>query len=258
MKRTILTIAALATVAAMATACGGQPSASGPTTAPTTAPTTPAPPCNDASLTKVSFKNSVGGGLDGYVLGTGGTGIVLANQLDTDACTWRPYAKDLAGRGYRVLAFDFNSDQRSGYVDGSTDNGDVVAAAAFLRQNGAQKVLLIGASRGGTAVLVAAPAIQPPVAGVISLSGPKTLGAMDAFAAVGTFTVPVLFIAAALDSGFFEDAQLLYRAAPPAMAKLVTVEGRGHGEDFPLGSAASSARAMMAVDEFLAAHAPAA
>jgi hypothetical protein len=54
---------------------------------------------------------------------------------------------------------------------------------------------------------------------------------MDALAAVAKFTVPVLFIAASLDSGFFQDAQALYRATPPAVAKLVTVDGLAHGED---------------------------
>jgi pimeloyl-ACP methyl ester carboxylesterase len=206
----------------------------------------------------VSFTNSVGGQLDGYLLGTGATGIVLANEIQKDACDWRPYAKQLAGRGYRVLAFNFNSDRRSGYVQGSTDNDDVAAAVGLLRQRGAQKVVLLGASRGGTAVLVAATRIQPPVAGVISLSGPASISGMNASLAVPQLAVPVLYIAADLDRAFAADAQTLYNASPKSLAKLVVLEGVGHGVQFPLGEAASSVRAMMEVDAFLAANAPAA
>jgi pimeloyl-ACP methyl ester carboxylesterase len=208
--------------------------------------------------TAVSFTNSVGGQLDGYLLGTGATGIVVANEIQKDACDWRPYAKQLAGRGYRVLAFNFNSDRRSGYVQGSTDNDDVAAAVGLLRQRGAQKVVLLGASRGGTAVLVAATRIQPPVAGVISLSGPASISGMNASLAVPQLTVPVLYVVADLDRSFAADAQTLYNASPKALAKLVVLEGVGHGVQFPLGEAASSVRAMMEVDAFLAANAPAA
>lgn len=205
----------------------------------------------------VTFVNAVGGPLDGYLLGTGGTGIVLANEIQKDACSWQPYAKQLAGRGYRVLAFDFNSDRRSGYVQGSTDNDDVAAAVGLLRQRGAQKVVLLGASRGGTAVLVAATKIQPPVAGVISLSGPASISGMDASLAVPRLTVPVLYIVSDLDRSFAADAHTLYDATPPGSARLVVLDGVGHGVQFPLGEAASSVHAMTEVDAFLAANAPA-
>jgi pimeloyl-ACP methyl ester carboxylesterase len=259
MRRTILAIVSALTLAVSLSGCGGPTSVAGPTAAPTTTGS-PRPPCGDAAMagTAVTFANGVGGRVDGYLLGTGATGIVLANEIQKDACDWRPYAKQLAGRGYRVLAFNFNSDSRSGYVQGSTDNDDVAAAAGLLRQRGVQKVMLLGASRGGTAVLVAATTIQPPVAGVISLSGPASISGMNASLAVPQLTVPVLFIVADLDRGFAADAQTLYNASPKALAKLVVLEGVGHGMQFPLGEAASSVRAMMELDAFLAANAPAA
>ena len=259
MKRTIVAIASVMSLAVLLGGCGG----STPVAAPTAAPTTtqpPRPPCGDAAMagTAVTFPNSVGAQLDGYLLGSGSTGIVLANEIRKDKCSWQPYAKQLASRGYRVLAFDFNSDSRSGYVQGSTDNDDVVAAAGLLRQRGVQKLVLLGASRGGTAVLVAATKIQPALAGVISLSGPASISGMNASLAVPQLTVPVLYIVASLDRAFAADAQTLYNATPKALAKLVVLEGVGHGVQFPLGGAASSARALMEIDAFLAAHAPAA
>jgi dienelactone hydrolase len=204
----------------------------------------------------VTFGNDSGATLSGYLIGTGGTGVVLANQLQQDACSWGPYAKVLAERGYRVLAFDFNSDDSEGFVPGSTDHGDVAAAAAFVRQRGAQRVVLMGASRGGTAVLIAATKIQPAVAGVVSFSGPVSASGENALAAAPELTVPVLYVVSNLDQPFHDDAQSLFAATPPGLGKLVVLEGLGHGEQYPLQEASTSYRAMTAVDEFLAAYAP--
>jgi dienelactone hydrolase len=61
------------------------------------------------------------------------------------------------------------------------------------------RIILVGASMGGTASLVAAHGIVPTVAGVASLSGPANYAGMDALTTVKSLTVPVLFMAAAND-----------------------------------------------------------
>ncbi len=253
--RRVAAIATLVAGLAVLTGCNGtaQPPA------PATPSTTAGSPCRDASLRDkaVTFTNSLGGTLHGYVLGSGSTGVVLANELQMDACGWRVYAKQLADRGYRVLAFDFNSDDIAGFVQGSTNHGDVAAAADFLRQRGVDTVVLLGASRGGTAVLVAATKIEPLVAGVISLSGPVSVAGTNALAAVPNLTVPVLYVVSDLDRPFSGDAQTLFNATPASLGKLVVLEGLGHGQQYPLNAASTSYRAMTSVDEFLAAHAPA-
>jgi dienelactone hydrolase len=257
--RRLAAIAMVMAALVATTACTG-PAEPGtvPTTAPTTAATTEGPPCADPALagTGVSFTNNVGATLRGYLVGDGEAGIVLANQFEMKACSWSPYAKSLAERGYRVLAFDFSSDALSGPVPGATNDGDVVAAAEFLRRQGTERVVLLGASRGGTAVLVAATQIEPAVAGVISLSGPSSFRGMDALTAVASLTVPVLYIVSDRDTPCNTDAQALFDATPPALGKLVVLEGVGHGVQYPLNVATTSERAMLNVDEFLAAHAP--
>ena len=98
----------------------------------------------------VRFTNSAGTKLVGYELGRGPRGVVLAHQYGGDACQWAGYAPGLARRGYHVLAFDFHGNGLSAV--GSEENDvDVVAAAAKLRTLGAKKLVLIGASMGGTA-----------------------------------------------------------------------------------------------------------
>jgi pimeloyl-ACP methyl ester carboxylesterase len=59
--------------------------------------------------------------------------------------------------GYRALVFDFRGYNRL--------DDDVVAAVAELRRRGVTKVVLVGSSMGGTAVLLAATRIRPAVAG---------------------------------------------------------------------------------------------
>jgi dienelactone hydrolase len=90
--------------------------------------------------------------------------------------------------GYRVLVFDFHDQDRL--------DDDVIAAVGQLRRRDVARVVLVGSSMGGTAVLVAATRIRPPVAGVVSLSGPVVFGDLDARAAVGRLRVPALFVAA--------------------------------------------------------------
>ena len=53
-------------------------------------------------------------------------------------------------------------------------------AAAELRRRGADRLVLVGFSMGGTAAVEAAAEITPPVAGVISLSGPEEYQGADA------------------------------------------------------------------------------
>src|SRR5258706_5309871 len=133
----------------------------------------PTPTVNawDACPRWASQARSVSFGVDGahnllgMVIGTGKTGIVLAHQVDGTMCNWMPVAKKLADRGYRVLAFDFNGFGVSQTTTLGADE-DVVAAAAFLRSDGATSIVLMGASMGGTAVVAAGVEITPPVAGV--------------------------------------------------------------------------------------------
>jgi pimeloyl-ACP methyl ester carboxylesterase len=262
MRRALMATAGLAAVVALTSGCSaGSPTPPAATSAgAATTSAAPKPPCNDASLNghTVTFTNSLGGKLMGYLLGDGRTGIVLANETQHDACTWLPYAKNLADRGYRVLAFDFNGEHGTTFVQGSTEDGDVVAAAGLVRERGADKVVLLGASRGGAAVLVAATKVQPAVAAVLSLSGPASFNGMDALAAVPKLRAPVLYLVADEDDPFYRDARSLANATPTKLTTLFVIKGGGHGEQFVLDEVTTSGQAMAAIDDFLAKHVPAA
>jgi pimeloyl-ACP methyl ester carboxylesterase len=149
-------------------------------------------PCLRADERAASFRFPVGQGFDtvGVVLGRGRRGLVLGHQRGGDLCEWVPMARSYARLGYRALVFDFHDQDRL--------DDDVVAAVAELRRRGVARVVLVGSSMGGTAVLVAATRIRPAVAGVVSLSGPAVFGDLDARPAVARLRVPALFMAAHL------------------------------------------------------------
>jgi pimeloyl-ACP methyl ester carboxylesterase len=195
--------------------------------------------------------------LVGVVVGTGKKGVVLAHQYRGNRCQWGEYAHELAQAGYRALIFDFTG---SGLSTGSDANdAAVVAAAAYLRAQGVNTVVLIGASMGGTAVLAAAAQIAPPVAGVVSLSGPARFQGVDAAEAVKKLAVPVLYAVCVGDSGFAEDAQALADATRAGTdKKLLAAPGcSSHGvrlADRTGGPEATAVRA--AIHDFLTAHAP--
>ncbi|HEY7223575.1 MAG TPA: hypothetical protein VH561_08210 [Micromonosporaceae bacterium] len=219
--------------------------------APAPAPAAGAP-CDDRSLQPIAFTNPSGDTLTGYLAGTGSTGVLLANGVD--ACSWRAYVHQLTDRGYRVLAFDYAEQTGGRGLVGE----DVQAAAAYFRTVGAQGLVLIGASRGGAAVLAVASSIVPPVTAVVSLSGPAVYPGADAIAGVSTLSVPVLFVVGSQDTEFTGSAQMLYDATPGTQKKLVVIEGSAaHGQDLPLGGNSNS-EANTAIFTFLDTYAKAA
>jgi pimeloyl-ACP methyl ester carboxylesterase len=181
--------------------------------------------------------------------------VVLAHQYRSNLCQWIPYARRLAAKGYLAFVFDFRNNGRSqivGYAKSQRLGGDVAGATKYLRAHGAKKVFLVGASMGGTAVLVAGANIRPPVDGVVSLSGPSSFDGADAGSAVPRLRVPVLYLAAADDTGggFASDARALYAATPSADKTIEILPGSDHGValvDHP-------GKARKLVETFLAGH----
>lgn len=211
----------------------------------------------EADAQRANFPGTGGQPLLGYTIGTGSVGVVLANQAANDACSWLLYASDLAKRGYRVLAFDFNGEGDSAASDGSGGD-DVAAAAKYLRsQKGVSGIVLIGASRGGTAVLVAATTLQPPPKAVISLSAPAAFNRDDAGSVVAMLAVPTLFVAAEDDTNFAVDARSMYERTPPTLAALKIVPGSSHGQSLVIPALEGADQALAAINGLLSTKAPA-
>jgi alpha-beta hydrolase superfamily lysophospholipase len=175
--------------------------------------------------------------LIGLDLGVGLRAVVLAHQGGGGApgnlCAWMPYARHLVARGYRVFVFDHRGRGSSG-VAPKLDNYhrvdiDVVAAVGILRARGVKSVILGGASLGGDAVLAAATRIRPAVQGVMTFGAPTSYVRVDGLAAVRQLDVPLLFVSAADDASFADDARQLYDAARSTDKQLAIFPGAEHG-----------------------------
>lgn len=110
---------------------------------------------------------------------------------------------------------------------------------------------LAGSSLGGSAALVAATNISPPVASVVSLSAPAHFRRQDALGVAPRLRLPVLYVASQDEPvGIADDARALHEATASTDKRLEIVPGTRHG--LRILEASSSARAL--VEKFLRAH----
>jgi uncharacterized protein len=157
--------------------------------------------------------------LSGRLFGRGSTTVVLAHQIDDDQTDWFDFAGELRSAGYEALTFNFRgvcssspiSACSKGVVDPNESWSDVVGAVLFVRTRGAKSVILVGASLGGEAVIVAASKLGTDVQGVVSVSASEGLvGLLDldvAHRTVAAIRAPKLFMAGEGDRGFADAAR---------------------------------------------------
>ncbi len=158
----------------LASCSDGEPSS------PPAARTSPTAASERADYEAVRFQAEDGVELVGRLWGEGDVGVILAHGFSQGQAQdgWPPFPAVLAERGYLALTFNFRGFCDSegcpeGVMELENNWRDAMAAAAFLRQRGAKKIFLIGASMGGLAVLRAARTPGVDVAGVVSLATPQ-------------------------------------------------------------------------------------
>lgn len=193
---------------------------------------TKVPPGSEA----VSFDSADGVRLEGRLFGEGSVGVVLSHMRPSDQTSWWSFAEDLADEGYLVLTYDFRGycpGAVGGCSGGEQDLGeiwrDVVGAVGFVRSRGAQRVVLIGASMGGTASLMAAAQGGVSVDVIVTLSAPAAFEGMNLTADLLTRVIAAkLFIAGTGDGSAAEDAQSLYAMSPPPKrVEILTTDDHG-------------------------------
>ena len=156
---------------------------------------------------------------------------MLAHQANADQSAWYPFAAELASQRYVVLTFNFRGfcpGEESGCSPGKFDPPsapeDLEGAVAFLKDQGVDKLFVVGASMGGTAALVPLPR---RIDGIVAVSAPEEFRGLQARPA-GLKKIPTLFIAGREDPGAADAAQSLYERAPdPKQILLVSSEAHG-------------------------------
>jgi pimeloyl-ACP methyl ester carboxylesterase len=111
-------------------------------------------PSSQTPSTPVVLHTQDGATLQANLYGQGPHGVVLAHGGRFNKESWDPQARTLAEHGFHVIVFDFRGVGQShgpGDSDFFTPNRkfDVLAAARYLRDNGATTVSIIGGSLGG-------------------------------------------------------------------------------------------------------------
>jgi pimeloyl-ACP methyl ester carboxylesterase len=202
----------------------------------------------------VRFRAADGVRLLGVMLGRGPAAVVLAHEGNVTLCSWLPYGRALARRGYRVLVFDARG---HGSSSSSRRPGrsfrvdlDVAAGVRELRRRGAKSVVLAGGSYGAMASIAAGSFIRPAVDGVVPVSPGVSFRDLDAEASARRLNVPTLFVVAQEDADFPQAAQAartLYEATATQEKQLLVVAGYGHGS----AVLSQSPEARAAVDRFI-------
>jgi dienelactone hydrolase len=227
-----MTIASL-----LGTGCSGAAEPSRPSTTSPSPTGSPSPSEEPTPGRPVTFRTSDGIRIEGRLFGKGRVGVVLGHQIDGDQTDWWDFAEQLAGEGYAALSINFR-----GYCPGdeagcSDDTGtegawhDLVAGTTWLRRHDAQRVVLIGASMGGTAAILAASDAGSHVDGVITLSAPSDCCGMvvtrgDVEAVRGS----MLFVAGRFDGDAPASARRLAGWAGSSGEIVILASGE-HGRD---------------------------
>jgi pimeloyl-ACP methyl ester carboxylesterase len=203
--------------------------------------------------TIVRFRSSDGMRLLGVMLGRGRAAAVLTHEGRGWICSWLPYGRTLARRGFRVLVFDARGNGSSSATRSPTRRFrfdlDISAAVREVRRRGAESVVLAGGSLGAMGSLVVAASLRPSVDGVVAVSPGISFGGVDAEAAARRLAVPVLYVVAQEDADFPDAARTLFEATATQDRRLVVVPGLGHGNEV-----LASAEARDAVDRFFDEH----
>jgi len=197
-----------------------------------------------AGSTAVSFRSPDGVKLAGRVFGDGQVGVVLAHMFPADQTSWWAFARVLAQNGFTVLTFDFRGYCPGGVAGCSEGQRDVAAmwqdvlgAVDFMVARGLVRVMLVGASMGGTASLIAAAQPGVPVVAIVALSAPQSFEGLTADPTVlGNVTAAKLFVAGNSDpTGAATAAQAMYdQSPPPKQVEIFT--SSDHGTDLLTGN----------------------
>jgi dienelactone hydrolase len=172
---------------------------------------------------QVATPSATASGESSAASGSGLIGIVVDHQANQSLCDSMSWADTFAAEGYLAIAPT---------LDDSYQVPETEASVGYLRTHGATKIVLLGASMGGTSVLITAAQLQPPVQAVISVSGPATYSPLDASVTAPKLTVPVFYSAGADDESFASDETSMYQATPAKDKVLDIVPGNGdHGFD---------------------------
>lgn len=236
--RTALIAVTVLVLAGCGTRASDQPGASLSSSSSPTGPVGPTPIpvpefCGGAvpgSVEQRQLTSADGATLNTAWLGSGKTVAVLLHQTDGNGlCGFLFYADYLSSRGIRVALVDlcgYGQSSCAGRSLATDPAGQVKQVTDAARADGAGRVVLVGASMGGSVAVTAARTTDPDA--IVDLSGPADFEHSAIAGDSQGVTMPALFAFAHTDE---TDLTAVRRqlAVMPSKRKVFLTFGTGHG-----------------------------
>lgn len=181
----------------------------------------------------VTFGTADGATVSGELYGSGKTAVIFS-VMGNCKPGWREFAQLTAAQGFMALTYQWHGCRESGAADDDELQKfveDTRAAIDFVREQGAEKVILVGASLGGCAS--AKLALESQASGLVVLASPPSIPQWGFEIEPHDLNtdIPKLFITAESDNTVSaDDTRTLYDlAAEPK--EWQTYPGAAHGTD---------------------------
>ena len=188
-------------------------------------PATPAPAA--PSPVHVSFRSSDGITLRGHLWPGGSTAVVFSHMYGTTQSIWYDLAGRLAAQGHTVLTFDFRGvGTSSGRLVIANVYRDTLAAVKFIRTRNPRKIVVMGASMGGTSSIIAAG--QTKVDGLVVIASGMMFEGLNVPPHLPNLRMPKLFIVGSRDAPFYNSVKTMY-ARTPQPKQLIVIPTGLHG-----------------------------
>lgn len=185
---------------------------------------TPVDPFPGEGPWPVDLTTADGVTLAGTLYGDSPIGVVLAPAYPGGQPGWSVFAASASAQGYHVLIFDLRGyGESEGERSSQAAPDDLAAAVAFLREQGADRLVLIGAGLGGMAAIRVA-AGDPQIAGLAVISSPRSFEGFEiADSDLSALTLPTLWLAARND--MTQDVEGMNALVPGSDRELWIYEG---------------------------------
>ena len=198
----------------------------------------------DVNLQHVDSRD--GGRVAVTLLPGGEPAVILCHGRVYDRESFLPFGEELQAAGYTVAVLDFRGYGTSlaGSAGDDAKELDVLATAEFLQRSGHSRVVPLGASMGGGAVLRAVAARRDLFTAMVTLS----TVAVDLDLAAAWGNLPKLFVVSRDEPMHDQTAAMFEAAAEPR--RLFELPGSLHAQQILQGPDAASLQ--QAVTDFLA------